>query len=75
MFVLYESKDNVILQVLDTLDKLGELKWVSSPIQAISLDNTPGQGIVFVYPAYLEHLAWYSHLLLIDSTHKTNQLE
>ena len=63
------------LQVLDALDKLGELKWVSSPIQAILLDNTPGQGIVFAHPARLEHLARYGHLSLINSTHKTNQLE
>jgi len=65
----------VTLQVLEAFDKLGELKWVSSPIQAISLDKTYGRGIVFAYPARLERLAQYGHLSLIDSTHKTNQLE
>jgi hypothetical protein len=75
LFVSHDAKDNVTLQVLGAFEKLSELKWVSSPIQAISLDKTPGQGIVFAYPDRLQRLSRYSHLSLIDSTHKTNQLE
>lgn len=75
LYVSHESKDNVTLQVLEAFEKLNELKWVWSSVQAISLDKTPGRGIVFALPTRLECLAQYGHFSLIDSTHKTNQLE
>jgi hypothetical protein len=34
-----------------------------------------GRGIVFANPAHLSVLATHGYLSLIDSTHKTNQLE
>ena len=75
LFVSRDAKDNVTLQVLEAFEQLSELKWVSSPIQAISLDKTKGRGIVFAQPARLDLLARFGYLSLIDSTHKTNQLE
>jgi hypothetical protein len=75
LFVSRDAKDDVSLQVLDAFEKLSELKWVSLPVQAISLDKTPGRGIVFAHPDRLQRLSRYGYLSLIDSTHKTNQLE
>jgi hypothetical protein len=39
------------------------------------LDKVNGQGIAFADPARLRMLTAHGHLSLIDSTHKTNQLE
>ena len=75
LFTTLADKDDVSIQALAAFEKLSELKWISEPIQAVSLDKTPGRGIVFALPARLERLSQYGHLSLIDSTHKTNQLE
>jgi hypothetical protein len=75
LFATASDKDDVSVQALAAFEKLGELGWISEPVQAISLDKTPGRGIVFARSARLEFLSRYGYLSLIDSTHKTNQLE
>lgn len=69
------TKNEVDLQAKEAFEVLDSLNWVSSPIQAKSLDGIIGQGIVFAQPKRLRHLTRFGHLTLIDSTHKTNQLE
>jgi hypothetical protein len=75
LFATNADKDDVSIQARAAFDKLGELKWVSEPIQAISLDKVSGRGIVFAHPSRLKLLSRHGYLSLIDSTHKTNQLE
>ena len=69
------AKDDVSLQAMEALQTLVSLNWQASQISAISLDKVEGRGIVFADPARLRTLATHGHLSLIDSTHKTNQLE
>jgi len=75
LFASHESKGVVEVQAKEAFEMLDQLNWVSSPINAISLEGIIGQGIVFAQPARLSCLTRYGHLTLIDSTHKTNQLE
>ena len=63
------------LQVKEAFETLDSLNWLSSPIQVISLDGTLGHRVVFTKRRYISHLIAYSHLTLIDATHKINQLE
>jgi hypothetical protein len=70
-----EDKNDVSLQGIEALETLASLGWLASQISAISLDKVDGRGIVFAEPARLRTLATHGHLSLIDSTHKTNQLE
>jgi hypothetical protein len=44
-------------------------------VSAKSLDHVDGREIIFADPARLSVLATHGYLSLIDSTHKTNQLE
>jgi hypothetical protein len=75
LFVSRGSKGEIDLQAKEAFETLASLNWLSSPIQALSLDGILGQGIVFAQPKRLTHLTQFGHLTLIDSTHKTNQLE
>jgi len=75
LFVSHDAKDNRSIQVREAFVKLDELGWVSAPISAVSLDGVVGHGIVFALPSRLVTLAQCGHLSLMDSTHKTNQLE
>ena len=75
LFAAHDQKDDVSVQAKAAFEKLSELKWVSEPIDAVSLDGTTGRGIVFALLDRLDRLARFGHLSLIDSTHKTNQLE
>ena len=75
LFVSRDFKDMVSLQAKEAFEKLDSLNWLSSPIQVISLDGNIGHGIVFAEPHRLRHLTCSGHLTLMDSTHKTNQLE
>jgi MULE transposase domain len=70
-----EDKNDVSLQGIEALETLANLGWLALQISAISLDKTKGRGIVFADSARLQTLATHGHLSLIDSTHKTNQLE
>ena len=72
LFASRADKDDVSVQALAAFETLDKLGWLSQPISAISLDKTPGRGIVFTLPARLERLSRYGYLSLIDSTHKTN---
>jgi hypothetical protein len=51
---------------------LASLGWLLSQVSTTSLDYIEGQGLVFADPACLYTLEVHSHLLLIDSTYKTN---
>ncbi|TAQ84793.1 hypothetical protein B7494_g6880 [Chlorociboria aeruginascens] len=75
LFTSHDSKNVIKIQVKEAFEKLDSLKWISLPIQARSLDGTIGHGIVFAQPERLGQLTRYGHLTLMDSTHKTNQLE
>lgn len=75
LFASRESKDVIEIQAREAFETLDKLNWVSSPIQAVSTEGVVGQGIVFAHPMRVGHLTQYGHLTLIDSTHKTNQLE
>jgi len=68
-------KDDVSIQGIEALETLASLGWLALQISAISLDKVDGRGIVFADPARLLTLAKHGYLSLIDSTHKTNQLE
>jgi hypothetical protein len=68
-------ENNVSLQGFEGLQTLASLGWLVSQISATSLDHVEGQGLVFADPARLRTLEAHGHLSLIDSTHKTNQLE
>ena len=70
-----DAKDDVGQQANEAMEALASLGWLASPISAISLEKVTGRGIVFASPDRLARLARYGHLTLIDSTHKTNQLE
>jgi hypothetical protein len=72
--VVKDAKDDVNLQAIDALETLASLKWKVAQISATSLKNEEGRGIVFADPARLSALVTHGHLSLIDSTHKTNQL-
>jgi hypothetical protein len=63
------------LQGIEALETLASLGWLVSQISTILLDHVDGQGLVFADPARLRTLETYGHLSLINSTHKTNQLE
>ena len=75
LWVNKSAKDDVNLQAIEALETLASLKWLASQISAISLDKVEGRGLVFADPARLQILTTHGHLTLIDSTHKTNQLE
>jgi hypothetical protein len=75
LWVQHSAKDDVNIQGLEALETLASLKWLACQISALSLDKTEGRGIVFADPARLSLLTTHGHLSLIDSTHKTNQLE
>ena len=75
LFVSRDSIGLIELQVKEAFEKLDSLKWLSLPIQATSLDGINGHGIVFANPTRIGHLTQLGHLTLVDSTHKTNQLE
>jgi hypothetical protein len=47
LFVTRDAADNVSLQAKAAFEKLDNLKWLSSPINAILLDRAQGHGIVF----------------------------
>jgi MULE transposase domain len=68
-------KNNVSLQGIEALETLASLGWLASQISATSLDHVDGRGIVFADPACLRTLEAHGYLSLVDSTHKTNQLE
>jgi hypothetical protein len=70
-----DAKNDVSLQGFDALETLASLGWLASQISATSLDHVDGRGIIFADPARLPTLEAHGHLSLIDSTHKTNQLE
>jgi hypothetical protein len=70
-----DAKDDVGRQANEATESLASLGWLASPITAISLDKITGRGIVFASPHRLARLARHGYLTLIDSTHKTNQLE
>jgi len=69
------TKNDVSLQGLEAFETLASLGWLASQISATSLDHVDGRGLVFADPARLGILEAHGHLSLIDSTHKTNQLE
>ena len=75
LFASRDSKSDVSIQVREAFEKLDSLKWLSASISAKSLDDIIGHGVVFAEPTRLNHLTRYGHLSLMDSTHKTNQLE
>ncbi len=75
LFVSRDTKNVIQIQVQEAFEKLDSLNWLSAPIQALSLDGIHGHGVVFAEPQSLSHLTRYGHLTLMDSTHKTNQLE
>jgi hypothetical protein len=75
LFASPDAKDHVKVQCQEAFEKLNSLNWFSDPIQATSLDGNLGWGIVFADPARLKRLKRFGHLTLMDSTHKTNQLE
>jgi hypothetical protein len=70
-----DVKNNISLQGIEALETLATLGWLASQISATSLDHVDGQGLVFADPARLRTLEAHGYLSLIDSTHKTNQLE
>jgi hypothetical protein len=70
-----DAKDDVSVQAIDALEELTSLNWKVVQVNATSLDGEDSRGIVFAEPARLRILATYRHLSLIDSIHKTNQLE
>lgn len=75
LWVKKDARDDVNLQASEALETLAILNWKVAQISAKSLRNEEGRGIVFADPARLDILATHGHLSLIDSTHKTNQLE
>jgi hypothetical protein len=75
LWVIADLKDDVSLQGSEALETLANLGWKVSQISATSLDHVAGQGLVFADPASLRTLEAHGRLSLIDSTHKTNQLE
>jgi hypothetical protein len=75
LFTSRESQNVVDIQAKEAFEKLDSLKWISAPIHVKSLDRNLGHGIVFACPKRLGHLTQNGHLTLVDSTHKTNQLE
>jgi hypothetical protein len=75
LWVSRDVKDDVNLQVMEALEALASLKWKVAQVNATSLDHVDSRGIVFADPARLSVLATHGYLSLIDSTHKTNQLE
>ena len=75
LFVTALAKDDVSMQVREAFSKLEELHWVSAPVSAVSLDKVSGNGVVFAAPHRLPFLERHGYLTLVDSTHKTNQLE
>jgi hypothetical protein len=54
---------------------LASLGWYALQISAMLLDHVEGWGIIFADSARLPTLEAHGHLSLINSTHKTNQLE
>jgi hypothetical protein len=75
LWVAPDAKDDVGRQANEAIEALASLGWLASPISAILLDKVTGRGIVFASPSRLARLARHGYLTLIDSTHKTNQLE
>jgi len=75
LFASRDLSDAVNIQSKEAFEKLDSLNWISTPIQETSLDGIIGRGIVFAHPVRLSHLTRFGHLTLMDSTHKTNQLE
>jgi len=75
LWAVASAKDDVNLQGIEALEILASLGWLSSQVSATSLDHVEGRGLVFADPARLRTLEAHGHLSLIDSTHKTNQLE
>jgi hypothetical protein len=75
LWAIIDVKDDVSLQGSEALETLSSLGWKASQISATSLDHVDGRGLVFADPARLRTLEAHGHLSLIDSTHKTNQLE
>jgi hypothetical protein len=57
LFATRDLKDDISRQSTEAFRQLDELKWVSKPISAYSLDGTVGHGIVFAAPARLDRLA------------------
>ena len=75
LFASRDSKNDATIQAKEAFEKLDSLKWLSASITAKSLDDIIGHGIVFAEPTRLNHLTRFGRLSLMDSTHKTNQLE
>jgi hypothetical protein len=75
LFVSHDDKGDISVQARAAFETLSKLKWLSNPLNATSLDGTIGQGIAFAHPIRVQRLVRFGHLTLIDSTHKTNQLE
>jgi hypothetical protein len=70
-----DVKNDVSLQGIEAFETLASLGWKVSQVSATSFDHVDGRGLVFADPARLRILEAHGHLSLIDSTHKTNQLE
>ena len=70
-----DSKNDATIQAKEAFKKLDSLKWLSALITAKSLDDIIGHRIVFAELTRLNHLTYFGRLSLMDSTHKTNQLE
>ncbi|KAH9203596.1 hypothetical protein DL95DRAFT_501919 [Leptodontidium sp. 2 PMI_412] len=75
LWAVASAKNNVSLQGVEAIETLAGLGWLVSQVSATSLDHVDGRGLSFADPARLSTLEAHGHLSLIDSTHKTNQLE
>ena len=54
------------LRVKEAFETLDSLNKLSLPIQATSLDGTPGHGIVFADRYHINHLTKSGHLTLVE---------